>query len=111
MATCFSILAWEIPWAENPGGLQSTGLQESDMTYPLNNNIYSFINICIYINWSFPGGSVLKNLPGQCRRHRFDPWVGKIPWRRKWQPTPVFLSGEFWTEEPAMLIGLLEKII
>ena len=24
------------------------------------------------------------------RRHRFDPWVGKIPWRRKWQPTPVF---------------------
>ena len=32
-----------------------------------------------------------------CRRHRrhgFNPWVGKIPWRRKWQPTPVFLSGE-----------------
>ena len=27
----------------------------------------------------------------QCRRHRFDPWVGKIPWGRKWQPTPVFL--------------------
>ena len=28
----------------------------------------------------------------QCRRHRFDPWVGKIPWRRKWQPTPVSLT-------------------
>jgi len=27
----------------------------------------------------------------RCRRHRFDPWVGKIIWRRKWQPTPVFL--------------------
>ena len=27
-------------------------------------------------------------------RRMFDPWVGKIPWRRKWQPTPVFLSGE-----------------
>ena len=25
---------------------------------------------------------------------RFNPWVGKIPWRRAWQPTPVFLSGE-----------------
>ena len=25
----------------------------------------------------------------------FDPWLGKIPWRRKWQPTPVFLPGEF----------------
>ena len=30
----------------------------------------------------------------QCRRPRFDPWVRKIPWRRKWQPTPVFLPGE-----------------
>ena len=31
----------------------------------------------------------------QCGRHGFDPWVRKIPWRRKWQPTPVFLPGEF----------------
>ena len=31
----------------------------------------------------------------QCRRPKFDPWVGKIPWRRKLQPTPVFLPGEF----------------
>ena len=30
-------------------------------------------------------------LSDRFRRHRFDPWVGKIPWRRKWQPTPVFL--------------------
>ena len=30
----------------------------------------------------------------QCRRLRFDPWVGKIPWRRKRQPTPVFLPGK-----------------
>ena len=30
----------------------------------------------------------------QCRRCRFDPWVRKIPWRRKWQPAPVFLPGE-----------------
>ena len=27
----------------------------------------------------------------QCRRHGFDPWVGTIPWRREWLPTPVFL--------------------
>ena len=31
----------------------------------------------------------------QCRRPGFDPQVGKIPWRRKWQPTLVFLPGEF----------------
>ena len=30
----------------------------------------------------------------QCRRPGFDPWVEKFPWRRKWQPTPVFLPGE-----------------
>ena len=28
------------------------------------------------------------------KRHRFDPWFRKIPWRRKWQPTPVFLPGK-----------------
>ena len=39
----------------------------------------------------FPGGSVVKNLSARCG---FDPWVGKIPWRRAWQPTPVFLPGE-----------------
>ena len=30
----------------------------------------------------------------QCRIPRFDPWVQKIPWRREWQPTPVFLPGK-----------------
>ena len=47
--------------------------------------------------WSCPCGSAIKNLltiACQCRRHGFDPWLGKIPWRRKWQPTPVFLPRE-----------------
>ena len=30
-----------------------------------------------------------------CRRHGFNPWVGKIPWGRKWQPTPIFLPEKF----------------
>ena len=30
----------------------------------------------------------------QCRKHSFDPWIRKIPWRRKWQPTVVFLPGK-----------------
>ena len=30
----------------------------------------------------------------QFRRCEFDPWVGKIPWRRKWQPIPIFLPGK-----------------
>ena len=36
----------------------------------------------------------VKN-PLQYRRPGFDPWVRKIPWRREWLPTPVFLPGEF----------------
>ena len=38
---------------------------------------------------------VVKNLPAkqETKRRRFDPWVGKILWRRAWQPTAVFLSG------------------
>ena len=32
---------------------------------------------------------------GRCKRCSFGPWVRKIPWRRAWQPTPVFLPGEF----------------
>ena len=45
----------------------------------------------------------VKN-PLQCGRPGFDPWVGNIPWRRPWQPTPVFLPGEsLWTEEPGRL--------
>ena len=34
-----------------------------------------------------------KKSAWQCRGCGFDPWVGQIPWRRKWQPTPIFLLG------------------
>ena len=37
---------------------------------------------------------MVKRLPTM-QKTGFDPWVGKIPWRRKWQPTPVFLPGKF----------------
>ena len=40
---------------------------------------------------SFTSGSLGRVC--QCRRPRFDPWLGKIPWRRKWQPTPIFSPG------------------
>ena len=39
MATHSSIFAWEVPWTEEPGGLQSMGSQEMDRTEQLNNNI------------------------------------------------------------------------
>ena len=60
-----------------------------------------------HIPWGFPGGDSGKELTSQCRQHKrrgFNPWVGKIPWRRAWQLPPVFLPGESpWTEEPGGL--------
>ena len=47
--------------------------------------------------WGFLGGASGKEPICQCRRRKrlgFHPWVGKIPWRRAWQPIPVFLPGE-----------------
>ena len=53
------------------------------------------------LNWcllrGFLGGASGKEPSYQCRRckrHGFEPWVKKTPWRRAWQPTPVFLPGE-----------------
>ena len=48
--------------------------------------------------WGFPGGTSGKESVFQCRRHKrhtFDPGVGKMPWSKKWQPTPVFMPGKF----------------
>ena len=45
----------------------------------------------------FPGGASGKESTCQRKRHQrlgFDPWVRKIPWSRKWQPTPVFFPGK-----------------
>ena len=49
--------------------------------------------------WVSLVAQLVKNLHAMqetaCRRHGFHCWVGKIPWRKEWQPSPVFLSGEF----------------
>ena len=47
----------------------------------------------MYVLEGFPGGAMVESAC-QRRRHRFHPWVGKIPWKRKRQPTPGFFAGE-----------------
>ena len=50
----------------------------------------------IYLELGFPGGTSEGSVC-QCKRpkrHRFDSWMGTIPWRGPWQPAPVFLPGE-----------------
>ena len=60
-----------------------------------------FFSLTCILHRGFPSGSVGKKKFAcsagdclQCKRHGFHPWVGKIPWRRKWQATPVFLTEE-----------------
>ena len=86
MATHSSTRAWYIPWTEEPGTATVHGVTES-RTQRSNFTVFHFPT----------SGTSGKEPACQCRRHKrhgFDPWVGKIPCRRAWQPTPVFLPGE-----------------
>ena len=47
-----------------------------------------------FFTTNFPDSSDCKKNCLQYRRSVFNPWVGKIPWRRKWQLTPIFLPGK-----------------
>ena len=78
-------------WPGEFQGLHSPwGHKESHMTEQLS----------LSLSWvivGFPGSASGKEPTRQCRRlkiHGFNPWVRKIPWRRVWQSTPVFLPGE-----------------
>jgi len=68
MAPHSSTLAWKIPWAEGPGGLQSMGSQRVGHDWATSLSLFTLLH-----------------------------------WRRKWQPTPVFLPGE--SQEQGSLVG------
>ena len=76
--------SWRIPGTGEPGGLPSMG---SHRVGP---------------DWSDVAAAAAglprwlsgKESACQCRLHGFHPWVRKIPWRRTWQPTPVWLPGD-----------------
>ena len=60
-------------------------------------SIWRGIDTAYVLATGFPGGVSGKEPACQCRRckrRRFDPCIRKIPWRRIWQPTPLFLPGE-----------------
>ena len=153
MATHSSILAWRIPWTEEPGRLQSTGSQSqtrlSDFTFTFTENIvfgssfygsktkgsmflciYRIIHVCVYIRvcvyvyttythmrkHTYKSFFKTNNLKKSINRGRYMEEPGRLQsmgslrvrhdwetslslftflhWRRKWQPTPVFLPGE-----------------
>ena len=110
MATHSSILAWEMPWTEEPGGYSPWARKESDTTLQLNSNNVRQWKIDILMGnpevvWPHSMCSkiksistyraslvaqLVKNLPAVQKT-----WVGKIPWRRERLPTPVVWPGEF----------------
>ena len=80
-----SKLAWRIPGTREPGGLPSMGLHRVG-------HDWSDLAICaVYFSGIWLSG---EESTWQCRSLRFDPWVTKMPWRRKWELTPVFLPGK-----------------
>ena len=108
-ATHLSILAWIIPTVD---GVAKSGTELRDFHFH-----FSLWNINMTIlqtlppsvtsraaqptaslffpSWLLPWWLRWSRICLQCRRHGFNPWVGKIPWR-EWQSTPVFLPGEFY---------------
>ena len=62
------------------------------------------LNINYPLKYGLPRRLSGKESIYECRRRRFDTCVAKIPWRRKWQATSVFLPGKIpWTEDPGRL--------
>ena len=90
MATHSSILAWRIPGMRRPGGLPSMGSHRVGYGWSDLAAAAAACSMC-----ASQVAPVVKNLPAKRRkRWRFNPGVGRIPWRRTWQPTPVFLLEE-----------------
>ena len=90
---------WEGKWVQDPtAGRERCSLPLSFfLSFHLYHSLSSSLPLRASLFLGFPGGASGKEPACQCRRckrYRFDPWVGKIPWRRAWQPTPVFLPGE-----------------
>ena len=70
----------------SPGGLPWWLLSNSRIVSPFRKKSCIFLWLSWWLN--------VKETTCQWGRCRFNPWVSKIPWRRKWQPTPVFLPGK-----------------
>ena len=65
------------------------------MSYSYNHTTCTLFRFVSFTCLGFPGGTSSKQPTCQCRRNmrcRFSPWVRKILWRRKWQPTPVIFA-------------------
>ena len=81
----------------SPGDLPNSGIEPGSPALQADSLLTELLLEIANLPTGFPGGISGKEPVYQRRRLKrpaFDPYVGKIPWRRAWQPTPVFLPGE-----------------
>ena len=92
-----SVLAWRIPGMVEPGGLLSMG------SHRVGHDCSNLAAAAAVLIWASLVAQSVKNPPAM-QETWVQLWVGKITWRRAWQPTAVFLLGEStWTEDPGGL--------
>ena len=95
-------------WDAAPSGISSN----LELLVVLRGHGICVLRSCpIWLVLGFPGGASAEEPTCWCRRHKrcgFDPWVGKVPWKRSWQPTHSSSHAwkTPWTEDPGRLQSL-----
>ena len=86
----------------NPPGFSVHGISQARILYHYATRKVPYVSLSslnfvhlFFTDFLFLVWFIGKESMCQCRRLGFNPWVGKNPWRREWQPTPVFLAGKF----------------
>ena len=88
------------PWADETGANLGPGRK-----------VFSFTSTLFSFRTELPRWWQRTHWPiGRHKRCRLDPWVGNIPWRRKWQPTPVFLPGDSQEESGGQQFIALQRV-
>ena len=93
--TCVRLFAtlWTVA-CQAPLSMGFSRQDQSGLPYKMQNSTEFLRHTVSRLVFSLPWWLSGKESACKLRRYGFNPWVRKIPWRRKWQPTPVFLPGE-----------------
>ena len=97
ISICSPAIAIEVFICHPAGGGDRRNRDESPQSFLCDHLKSPCMMFYLSLNMGFPGGASGEEpicQCGRCKRQSFNLWVRKIPWRRAWQPTPVFLPGK-----------------